>query len=757
MNSSTSIVREIGGRDVLPVWALPYVMPTGRNTLVLFEDALQSMAQDSGRFVRDLLTGYQWKGRDGVSPVSRREWEKHLEIIKMKTEGLQQKESYQNENYGLWLEECAKGIPTQAFVYRDEFKEWYGKAIYTYVDDEDGAYRSEDHELVFDPMLPYSVTEQHKEWFSLLDQQRADEAFDSRFIPLLKRFRESLEVKAAAGKTGEVESLLRRSYVITIDNLIAGNDVRVGKPIVESTIPGTKRLFGGNAPGYYAFMQLNGYLNNEEEKYIEKGDSTRLEIVRIVLAEWEELKSQPEDKGKAKELGKAKEFVHGMPLPTPARLGKTYQESKLCWEQPWAEMDKEGRDSLRLEAFVTMLAWNTSAMDGGFSAFIRLLENGLPVYDQSGMAVCSAKLIENCKTAKKQDEDEQPELPESGIFLEEREIIGDEALQQYFDEDKTWEDYLSKEEQRYIIYRFDLAKVIKGMGGAKFPWISLQGKRVQLQVADFIDISKAAKAEPTDATEAGIMSEGENHFCKSTLRGLEERLKDILEGNTEEMDKPTLKAREGFYTAILEQLRYFIDGYEGGEAFVRFEWFLKQEKEECRAKDNAVGVNAYNHTLKELGDKTEEHNRYVPGSRRLYKTLEKARQIYSQAEKPDGSREVAGGKPLEDYSIERQGEGAEVGELHRLVAVRDKKPTVKLNTQDKREAILEEWLKEQEQVNPCFDRFKIAQTHEYVWKELRKRNEELFIPQDFYKDEPPSTVKTFFRIQTLCGFLLGRK
>ena len=169
----------------MPVWALPYVMPMDDHALVGFEEALQSMAhQERGRIVSNFLTGYQWKTEGVISPVSRREWGKHVRIIKDKTKSLQDKdkESYELKNYEFWLEECAKSIPTQAFVYLDELSKWYYSFIANYVDDEVGTYpriypesrqviyihyQREDHELVLDPIIPESVKQWHKAWFSI--------------------------------------------------------------------------------------------------------------------------------------------------------------------------------------------------------------------------------------------------------------------------------------------------------------------------------------------------------------------------------------------------------------------------------------------------------------------------------------------------------------------------------------------------------------------------------------------------------------
>jgi hypothetical protein len=49
------------------------------HALVGFEEALQSMAhQKRGRIVPSFLTGYQLKAEGVTSPVSRREWGKHV-------------------------------------------------------------------------------------------------------------------------------------------------------------------------------------------------------------------------------------------------------------------------------------------------------------------------------------------------------------------------------------------------------------------------------------------------------------------------------------------------------------------------------------------------------------------------------------------------------------------------------------------------------------------------------------------------------
>lgn len=203
-----SIIKKIGGKEVLPVWALPYVMVAGEKALVDFGMAVDSLAHRAGcgNVPKSYLTGYHRKSDGEVVLVRPREWEEHRDIIAMKTEGLKETENHPFQNYERWREEVAKGIPTHAFVYLDEFTHWYCEAIeknLEYDGTVDGAKHysqpsvcvpceREDYAPVLDPMIPEAVMEHHKAWFSTQD------------IPPVG----SVQVLAISGRTGPPGSLL---------------------------------------------------------------------------------------------------------------------------------------------------------------------------------------------------------------------------------------------------------------------------------------------------------------------------------------------------------------------------------------------------------------------------------------------------------------------------------------------------------------------------------------------------------------------
>jgi hypothetical protein len=88
-SGQASIIRKIGGRDVLPVWALPYVNLKGWSVLVGAEDILCSLAhQDRGRIVPDFLTGYKLNTFGAPVPIEPIVWEDCLDYVARITEGL---------------------------------------------------------------------------------------------------------------------------------------------------------------------------------------------------------------------------------------------------------------------------------------------------------------------------------------------------------------------------------------------------------------------------------------------------------------------------------------------------------------------------------------------------------------------------------------------------------------------------------------------------------------------------------------------
>jgi hypothetical protein len=293
-----SIIKSIGGKQVLPVWALPYVMVNGWCVLVGFEDAILSLNHQSrGRIVPKFLTAYKTDYFSGeVSPIPAIEWDKYLTHIAEATKGLQDKESFPNENYLAWLDVVAKEMPTRCYVCRDEFEDWYYAAIEKNVDEDDRTifvtkvlptgvttvrvpYYCEDYKLVIDPVIPDAILEKHKAWQNIAEfsnhqssqglaltkpsTAKADKDGDHCDSDFVYVFAERLRIKAGRKETREDCSLLLRDVACYLERLPANYH---GKSIV--------------------YRCFEGYLLEEIETQRRANDGLKREVLGGILECW---------------------------------------------------------------------------------------------------------------------------------------------------------------------------------------------------------------------------------------------------------------------------------------------------------------------------------------------------------------------------------------------------------------------------------------------------------------------------------------
>ncbi len=179
-----SIIRNINGREAIPVWSIPYVCHLGVSLSAGFGDFLRSLAhKPSGMIEPDFITAYLQDENGAVVPISINEWKGLLkdvnneEVMRMETEGPL------NVPYYSWRESSAIITPTQAFLYVDELSHWYYEAHKSYIDEDgnvwviiDGKhepipYRHEDYPLILDPIIPKKVLKKHGEWFEACNFQ----------------------------------------------------------------------------------------------------------------------------------------------------------------------------------------------------------------------------------------------------------------------------------------------------------------------------------------------------------------------------------------------------------------------------------------------------------------------------------------------------------------------------------------------------------------------------------------------------------
>ncbi|MCX7111462.1 MAG: hypothetical protein NTX45_15310 [Proteobacteria bacterium] len=179
-----SIIRIINGREVIPVWAIPYVCHLGVSLSAGFGDFLQSLAhKPSGMIKPDFITAYLQDENGAVVPISNNEWKGLLKDVKNEEDMRMESEGPLNIPYYAWRESSAIITPTQAFLYVDELSRWYYEAHKAYIDHDkniwviiDGKhepipYRREDYPLILDPIIPKKVLKKHCEWFEACNFQ----------------------------------------------------------------------------------------------------------------------------------------------------------------------------------------------------------------------------------------------------------------------------------------------------------------------------------------------------------------------------------------------------------------------------------------------------------------------------------------------------------------------------------------------------------------------------------------------------------
>ena len=124
-----SIIKKVGGKEVLPVWALPYANAVGDSVFAGFEEAIHSLAHRKWMKAPEFMTAYRQSFNGAVVATDPKEWGRCLDTITMLTEGLKEEEKqpggFPNQNYERWRKEVAMRLPTHAFVYLDEFHAWY--------------------------------------------------------------------------------------------------------------------------------------------------------------------------------------------------------------------------------------------------------------------------------------------------------------------------------------------------------------------------------------------------------------------------------------------------------------------------------------------------------------------------------------------------------------------------------------------------------------------------------------------------------
>lgn len=186
-----SIIRKIQGREALPVWALPYVLYNGLEVLVGFETALQSLANKTyGRIVPPFLTAYKLNECGGYVAISPIEWKRYLDYVAIITKGLKASEEYEYQKYPIWVDDVAKSLPTQAFLFLDELSNWYYEFTRKNVSEGDGCvyvlyetprgselkkipYRQENYAMSLDPIIDEKVRDKHRAWFIEKPEQPA--------------------------------------------------------------------------------------------------------------------------------------------------------------------------------------------------------------------------------------------------------------------------------------------------------------------------------------------------------------------------------------------------------------------------------------------------------------------------------------------------------------------------------------------------------------------------------------------------------
>jgi len=159
--SERRLVIEIGGREAIPVRAIPYI--TG--WLLSPDKVARQLSGDAGTTVNVLggLTAYRLSAGIAIQ-VKPKEWDSILASIyllqhQLKTEFQSDESDNASPDFGYaeWRDKSPSKLPADVFVWKDEFEpafyEAYSPKNLTIVDERPG-----ERELVYAPILPAGVT-----------------------------------------------------------------------------------------------------------------------------------------------------------------------------------------------------------------------------------------------------------------------------------------------------------------------------------------------------------------------------------------------------------------------------------------------------------------------------------------------------------------------------------------------------------------------------------------------------------------------
>lgn len=138
-----NVIIIIDGREALPIRAIPYVTSWG--------EAPDGIVQTfRGTRLRD-LTAYGMDAEGNYKAIPASQWNEWLVRYTSLTKKLQadERDGAENENYWTWRINAVLGLPDNAFVWLDEFQQWYSKMQRDYKREEDS--------LWVTPILPPEI------------------------------------------------------------------------------------------------------------------------------------------------------------------------------------------------------------------------------------------------------------------------------------------------------------------------------------------------------------------------------------------------------------------------------------------------------------------------------------------------------------------------------------------------------------------------------------------------------------------------